>query len=105
MIPENISIFCNCSTWNDKQNFISKYVLYTLFFKKNTKFFHALIVLKCSRFVPQIVLKLFLSVKGVDWSGNEMNIFKSLLMSYLITKQIKRGPEVISIVLIVQTLV
>ena len=48
-----------------------------------------------SGFEPNNILTLFLNVNGVTvtWSGNKSNIFKSLLMSYFIIKQIKRETE------------
>ena len=42
---------------------------------------NASIFLNFSGFEHKIILKLFLSLKGVTLSGNERNLFKSLLMS------------------------
>ena len=49
--------------------------------------------LNISGFEPRITRKLFFNLKGVTLSENERNIFKSLLMSYFIMKQIKSEPE------------
>ena len=51
-----------------------------------------------SGFEPKIILKLFLNLKGVALSENKRNIFKSLLLFYFITKQIKGGNRIIDIV-------
>ena len=34
-----------------------------------------------------------LGVKRITWSENQRSLFKSLLMSYFIIKQLKRGTE------------
>ena len=54
-----------------------------------------------SDYESKIILKIVLSVKGVTWPRYERNMFKSLLMSYVI---IKRN-RIKNIVLLVQKLI
>ena len=55
--------------------------LYTPFFLRTPNFFPSFNNPNFSGSEPKIILNLCLSVKGVAWSGNERNVFKSLLMS------------------------
>ena len=66
---------------------------YAHFFIRITYFSLSLNILNFFGFEPWIILELLFNINGVATSENQMIIFKSLLMSYLIIKQNINGAE------------